>query len=114
MSLPYLYPEVDEALLDQIVRRILAVGSPQKIVLFGSRARGDYKSDSDIDLLIIEESDLPRFKRSGRYRKALVGVFPAKDIVVWTPDEVEDWQEVSNAFITTILDEGKVIYEEQV
>lgn len=114
MSQTYPYPEVGEALLEQIIRRILTVGSPQKIVLFGSRARGDNQSDSDIDLLIIEESDLPRFKRSGRYRRALIGVFPAKDIVVWTPDEVKEWQEVSNAFITTILDEGKVIYEEQV
>lgn len=114
MSQPYPYPEVDETLLEQIVRRILTVGSPQKIVLFGSRARGDYQSDSDIDLLIIEESSLPRFKRSSRYRKALIGLFPAKDIVVWTANEVKEWQGVSNAFITTILDEGKVIYEEQV
>jgi predicted nucleotidyltransferase len=114
MSQPYPYPQVDEALLEQIVRRILAVGSPQKIVLFGSRARGDYQPDSDIDLLIIEESDLPRFKRSSRYRKALVGIFPAKDIVVRTPEEVKDWEQISNAFITTVLEEGKILYEKQI
>ncbi|MFN8454062.1 MAG: nucleotidyltransferase domain-containing protein [Anaerolineae bacterium] len=97
--------------LNEIVRRILAVGSPQKIVLFGSRARGEAKPDSDYDLLAIEPSDLPRHKRSARYRRALVGVCPAKDIVVWTPEEVAEWSNVSNAFITTALNEGVVLYE---
>lgn len=105
------YPTVTDELLEEVVRCILSVGSPLKIVLFGSRARGQAKPDSDIDLLIIEESDLPRYKRSSRYRRALLGVFPAKDIVVWTPQEVAEWQAVPNAFITSILAEGKVLYE---
>jgi uncharacterized protein len=42
---------------------------------------------------------------------ALSGLFPAKDIAVWTPDEVARWQHVPNAFITTILAEGRVLYE---
>lgn len=105
------YPPVTDKLLKEIVRRIFSVGSPLKIFLFGSRARGQARPDSDIDLLIIEESDLPRYKRSSRYRWALLGVFPTKDIVVWTPQEVAEWQAVPNAFITSILAEGKVLYE---
>jgi uncharacterized protein len=62
------------------VRQILSVGSPEKIVLFGSWARGQARPDSDLDLLIIEESDLPRYRRAGRYRMALLGLFPAKDM----------------------------------
>jgi len=107
----FVYPPVTDELLGEMVRRIRAAGNPLKIVLFGSRARGDARPDSDIDLLVIEESDLPRYRRSAVYRRALVGLFPSKDIVVWTPAEVLEWANVPNAFITTALDEGKVLYE---
>jgi predicted nucleotidyltransferase len=98
-------------LLDDVVQRILDVGSPRRIVLFGSRARGDARRNSDLDLLIIEDSELPRYRRPPRYLRALVGVFPAKDIVVWTPAEVDAWRDVPNAFITSVLRDGRTLYE---
>jgi predicted nucleotidyltransferase len=105
------FPLLTPALLDEIVRRILQVGSPHRIVLFGSRARGDARRDSDLDLLLVEDSELPRYRRAPRYLRALVGVFPAKDIVVWTPAEVDAWRDVPNAFITAALREGRTLYE---
>jgi len=99
------------ATLSNMVEKMRLVGSPEKIILFGSRARGDDNTDSDIDLLVVEHSSLPRYKRAARYRKAVAGMFIAKDIVVWSPDEIEEWKNVPNAFITTILREGRVIYE---
>ena len=105
------FPPVTDQLLAEVVRRIPTIGAPVKIVLFGSHAKGTARPDSDLDLLIIEESDLPRYRRSGRYRRVLCGVFPAKDIVVWTPQEVEGWRAVPNAFISTVLAEGKLLYE---
>lgn len=104
------YPPVTTETLREVVRCIRAAGSPQRIVLFGSHARGEASPNSDLDILVIEESDLPRYKRSVRYLRALVGVFPAKDVVVWTPEEVEAWSGVPNAFITTALREGKTLY----
>ena len=65
------FPPVTDQLLEEVVRRILTIGSPSKIVLFGSHAKGTARPDSDLDLLIIEESDLPRYRRSGRYRRVL-------------------------------------------
>ncbi len=114
MSQAFTYPAVTSQLLDEVVRRIKAVGSPRKIVLFGSRARGDNRPDSDLDLLVIEESDLPRYKRSPRYYHVLAGLFPAKDILVYTPAEAEEWAGVPNAFVTSALREGKVLYGESI
>ncbi len=112
MAQAYPYPEVTDELLGEVVRRLVTTGNPFKIVLFGLTARGEARADSDLDLLVLEESALPRHKRSARYRKALLGVFPAKD-VVWTPQEVEDWSAVPHAFVTTALREGKTLYEKQ-
>jgi predicted nucleotidyltransferase len=111
VSPPADYPPVDARLLDEVVRRIRAVGDPERIVLFGSRARGEGRPESDLDLLIVEPSDLPRYRRAPRYLRALVGVFPAKDVVVWTPDEIAAWANVPNTFITTAIREGRVLYE---
>ena len=110
MSLPSDDPPVTAEILEEVVRRVLAAGSPLKIVLFGSRALGEAGPGSDLDLLVIEESLLPRYKRTARYLRALVGVFPAKDVVVWTPQEIEAWSQVPNAFVTTALREGKTLY----
>jgi predicted nucleotidyltransferase len=99
-----------EALLSEAVSRILAVGNPRRIVLFGSRARGDARPESDVDLLIVEDSELPRYKRAVPYLRALTGVLPEKDLVVWTPEEIREWERVPNAFITTVLREGRTLY----
>ena len=101
----------DDEVLGEIVQRIVSAGNPQQIVLFGSRARRDGVEDSDIDILVIEESDQPRYKRSPRYYRATSGIFPARDIVVWTPEEIRDWETVPNHFVTTALREGRVLYE---
>jgi predicted nucleotidyltransferase len=103
-------PPVTDAMLQEIVRRILSAGQPLRIVLFGSHATGQARPDSDLDLLIIEKSDMPRYRRAARYLKALVGVYPAKDVVVWTPQEIEEWAQVPNSFITTALREGRTLY----
>jgi uncharacterized protein len=110
MSVAIGYPEVTDELLQELVRRIRAAGQPHKIVLFGSRARGDARPDSDIDLLVVEESELPRYQRAARYRRALTGLFPSKDIVVWTPAEIAEWEDVPTFFITTALREGRTLY----
>ncbi|MFQ5769508.1 MAG: nucleotidyltransferase domain-containing protein [bacterium] len=80
-------------------------------MLFGSRARGNVHHESDYDLLVIEKSAQPRYKRASKYRRALKSLRFSKDIIVWTPVEVDNWKNVPNAFITTALREGIVLYE---
>lgn len=100
-------------MLVEIVRRIRSVANPQKIVLFGSRARGEHRPDSDIDLLVIEDSPLPRYRRSIRLYAALADlpIDVDTELVVYTPAEVEEWRSAGAAFVTTALREGKVLYE---
>jgi len=101
----------DNVDFSEIVNRICKVGHPLQVVLFGSRSRGDAREDSDIDLLIIEESAQPRYKRAAKYLRVLLGISPGKDVVVWTPEEVAEWASLPNTFIATALREGRVLYE---
>jgi predicted nucleotidyltransferase len=86
---------------------------PQKIVLFGSRARGQARPDSDIDILVVAESAEPRHRRSAPLYGVLSDIQTPMDIVVYTPDEITEWSQVRQAFITTAMREGRVLYEDQ-
>ncbi len=102
---------IDTELTDEIVRRIVQVISPQKIILFGSRARGDAHHSSDFDLLVISESSEPRYRRSAPLYTALADLPVETDLLVYTPEEVLDWSDVQEAFVTTAVREGNVLYE---
>lgn len=95
----------------EMVTRIRDAIRPNKIILFGSRARGDAQFGSDFDLLIIAPSTLPRWQRTPSLYRLLAGLGVPKDIVWWTPEEVEEWRGVRSHFINTALREGKVLYE---
>src|SRR5271170_3318741 len=91
---PRVFPPVTSELLAEIVTRIRSAGSPLKIVLFGSRARGDHKQDSDIDILIIEESDQDPKSKQFKYEHALKGVYPEMTLLVFSMSHAEQWRYV--------------------
>jgi uncharacterized protein len=101
---------VTKAQIDEIIKRIVENCSPEKIILFGSYAHGQSSEDSDLDLLIIKDSDLPRYKRGREIRKHLRGTGVAIDLVVYTNEEIARWAKVKPAFITTAIETGKVLY----
>lgn len=105
--------KVTKDVIQEIVDRIVRAIDPEKIILFGSYAYGKPRRDSDIDILVIKKSDLPRHKRASLLYKALAGLIIPKDILVYTPEEIEEWSEVPQAFITTIIKRGIVIYEKK-
>ena len=90
--------------------------SPEKVVLFSSHAYGKPTKNSDIDILVVvQEHKKPRNKRAIEIRKHLWGkVSIPKDILVYTVDEIREWKNVRQAFITSILNNGKVLYEKKV
>ncbi|MGB9775791.1 MAG: nucleotidyltransferase domain-containing protein [Anaerolineae bacterium] len=102
-----------EALIAETVRRIVEILHPQRVILFGSRARGEARPDSDIDLLVIARSSEPRYCRAVPLYGALSDIPIAMDIIVYTPEEVEEWSGVRQAFVTTALREGIVLYEDR-
>jgi len=67
-------------MLEQITRRIVEGFHPQRLILFGSRARGDERRDSDVDLLIVAPSAEPRWRRAVPVYRALAGLGVPKDI----------------------------------
>lgn len=103
----------EKSLLDEMVARIRDTIQPDRIILFGSRARGTPHPSSDYDLLVIKESDEPRHKRSIPLYARLSDLPVEVDILVYTPEEVYEWSGASRAFVTTAVREGKVLYERQ-
>src|SRR5438128_5401194 len=99
---------VDNNVLKEIVRRLVEAVDPDRIILFGSRARGDARPDSDVDLLIIKESHEFIHRRAIPAYRALSGLRVAKDIIWRTPAEVEDWSAVANYVTTRALKEGRI------
>ena len=98
--------------IDHIKDIIVEKADPLKIILFGSYANGNADDSSDLDILIIKETDLPRPKRAVEIRKHLYGlVDTGKDILVYTPAEIEEWENVKHSFVNTVLTSGQVIYE---
>lgn len=105
------HPALTPSLLQEIVGKIVVAVDPLKIILYGSYAYGTPHKDSDIDILVILNTDRPRHKRPGPINRALAGLLIPKDILVYTPTEVDEWKNVPQAFISQVLKEGVVLYD---
>lgn len=105
--------DADEKLLENITSTIVARLNPYRILLFGSRARGDAHEDSDYDFLIEMDSEL-----RGPYRAMQVGhLFPHRDwsmdVFVYTPDEIRRKRDDVGTVVYTAVREGRVLYERE-
>ena len=103
---------MSEPPIQEIVRRIAEAFQPRRIVMFGSRARGDASPDSDLDLMVEMETQDPPPQRV-RAIDALFGLRRwAMDLIVYTPQEVEEQRRYRNSLVREIESEGKVLYEQ--
>ena len=106
---------VTEKVLDEMVAAIVQEIDPKQIYLFGSRARGEARPDSDIDLLIVEQEPFSpyrsRWKELARIRRTLSQFRVPKDILLYSTDEIAKWQHSMHHIIAQSLREGKLLYE---
>ena len=102
---------IDDNLLKEITRRLVAEFETEQVVLFGSHAWGMPDEDSDLDLLVIvSQSDLPPVQRDVRAHLATRGISVAMDILVKTRPEFERYSHVRASLEYKILRQGKVLY----
>jgi len=100
---------MNSELLNEIVRRIVDVAQPEKIILFGSAARGATGPNSDLDLLVIKSCEHRR-KLAMKIYESVGGIGCPVDVVVVTPEDVERYGRSPALVIEPALREGKVLY----
>jgi predicted nucleotidyltransferase len=96
--------------LEEIVRRIVQVAQPEKIILFGSAARGDTRPHSDVDLLVIKSGNFDQSRLVGDIYMHLHGVGQAVDVILVTPEQVERYRHTHCLVIAPALREGREVY----
>ncbi len=106
---------VTESLLIRMVKAIVDEVDPDQVILFGSRARGDAREHSDIDLIVVESEsfgpDRSRRRETVRLYRALAAFQVPTDILVYSREDVSYWRDSLNHVLARALREGKVLYE---
>jgi len=101
---------ISQEKINEVINRIVKNVNPEKIILFGSYASGNPSEDSDLDILIVKEMRMPRYKRSREVKKHLRGMKIPIDVIVYTKKEIKKWEGTKTAFINQVIKQGKVLY----
>ncbi len=97
--------------LTNVVERLIDAYEPERIYLFGSKARGDYGPDSDFDLLIVVSDEAPEERKRSRLAyERLWGIKVAADILVWTHEKFKSRADLRSSLPGTVLREGRLLY----
>ncbi len=101
---------IPQKAIDQVVKQIVEKFKPQKIILFGSYARGNPRPESDVDLLVIMNTPLKESQQSLEIRRHLDVMF-GMDLIVHTPKRLKERVDMGDWFLRDVLKEGKVLYK---
>ncbi len=105
---------ISQKIIDLVKNKIIELEDPAGIILFGSYAKGNANDNSDLDLLIVKNTNLPRFKRAANLYKNLAKLHLSMDLIVKTEDEVKANLENPRSFDSRIFKEGISLYEKQI
>ena len=108
----YYERSIDDPIVAAMARAIVEKWDPLKIILFGSRARGNMREDSDVDFLVVVPLSLKSRETTAAILPSLANVEPryAVDIVLTTPEELEEYGHICGLVYFYALEEGKTIY----
>lgn len=99
-----------ETTLKEVIKRVVEVAQPERIILFGSAARGGMGPNSDVDLLVIKGGEYDQGRLVGDIYMNLHGVGQAVDVILVTPEQVEKYRNTHCLVIAPALREGKEVY----
>ena len=102
---------ISDELRQTLIERIREASDPDRIILFGSHARGEADDDSDIDLMVIKSGVESRWKEAVKIYRALKGLAVPVDILVATPEILEEYADCWFLVYHEVAKEGQVIYE---
>jgi predicted nucleotidyltransferase len=101
---------VDQQVLAEIVERVVEAAQPDKIILFGSAARGEMGRNSDIDLLVIKSGRFNHWRLLTSIYRHLRGDLAAVDVILATAEAIEQYGDSPYLVYYPALREGKVVY----
>jgi predicted nucleotidyltransferase len=101
---------VKRKVLADVIRCVVEAAQPDKIILFGSAARGEMGPNSDLDLLVIKGGKFNHWRLLTDIYRHLRGADAAVDVVLVTPEDVERYRDTHCLVICPALKEGKVVY----
>lgn len=96
--------------LEAVIQRLIDAYDPERIILFGSHATGGPQKESDIDLLIVKESDQRPIDRQVEVERLLSDRQVPLDLLVYTPQELRDLYAAGSPFIEEVVESGRVLY----
>ncbi len=101
---------LNRKVLKEIIRRIVEIARPERIILFGSAARGNMGPNSDVDLLVVKGGKFNQRGLAGDIYLTLHGVGQAVDVIVVTPEQVEQHRNTHWMVIAPALRDGREVY----
>ena len=106
--------KVTDEVLGQMARAIAQAVDPEQVILFGSRARGDAKEESDVDLVVVESEPFGKIRsrrlETARVYRALADFDTPTDILLCSREEIERWRSSTSHVLARALREGTILY----